>query len=61
MRPDAHEIYTRRKSHNIWLGLILGAFVLLIVAVTMVKISNGNLMEAFDHQPRPSLTGERIE
>jgi hypothetical protein len=61
MRPDSHEIYTRRRSHNVWLGVILGAFVVTILAVTMVKISNGALMEGYDHQPRASLTGERTE
>jgi hypothetical protein len=29
--------------------------------VTMVKITNGHMMEGYDHQPRTSLTGERIE
>ena len=60
MRPDRHEIYTRRKSHNLWLGLILGAIVLLIGAVTIVKMSNGHMMEGYDHKPRASL-GERTE
>ena len=60
MRPDSHEIYTRRKRHNLWLGLILGAIVVLIGAVTIVKMSNGHMMEGYDHQPRVSL-GERTE
>ena len=60
MRPDSHEMYTRRKSHNLWLGLILGAIVLLIGAVTIVKMSNGHMMEGYDHKPRASL-GERTE
>ena len=37
-----HEIYKRRRSRNIGLGLTLGAFVLLIMAVTMVKLSQGS-------------------
>jgi hypothetical protein len=49
MRPDSHQIYRRRRSRNLGLGLTLGAFVLLIFAVTMVKLSEGNDMRGFDH------------
>jgi hypothetical protein len=55
MRPDSHEIYARRRSRNVGLGVALGAFVLLIFAVTLVKLYEGHSMEAFDHQFRPSL------
>ena len=41
MRPDSHEIYGRRRSRNLGLGLTLGAFVLLIFAVTVVKLHEG--------------------
>jgi hypothetical protein len=61
MRPDTHEIYTRRRSRNVGLGLILAAFVLLVFAVTLVKLGEGQKIEGFDHQIRPSLlpqTGE---
>ncbi len=53
-----HELHIRRKARNIWLGAILGAFVILVFAVTIVKMINGNQMEAFDHEVRPSLTVE---
>ena len=49
MRPDSHEIYGRRRSRNLGLGLMLGAFVLLIFAVTIVKLSEGAEMRGFDH------------
>jgi hypothetical protein len=49
MRPDSHQIYGRRRSRNLGLGLTLGAFVLLIFAVTMVKLSEGQEMRGFDH------------
>jgi hypothetical protein len=49
MRPDSHELYNRRRSRNRGLGLTLGAFVVLIFAVTMVKVSEGEDMRAFDH------------
>ncbi len=53
-----HEMHTRRKARNIWLGLILGGFVVLVFAVTIVKMMNGSQMEAFDHSVRPSVTVE---
>jgi len=34
-----HEIHTRRKGRNVAVGLILGGFVLLIFAVSIVKLS----------------------
>lgn len=55
MRPDTHEIYTRRRSRNVGLGLVLAGFVALVFAVTIVKLGEGQKMEGFDHQIRPSL------
>ncbi len=55
MRPDTHEIYARRRSRNVGLGAVLAAFVVLVFAVTIVKLAQGQKMEAFDHQQRPSL------
>jgi hypothetical protein len=49
MRPDEHEIYSRRRSLNRGLGLTLGAFVLLIFAVTVVKLTHGEEIRGFDH------------
>jgi hypothetical protein len=49
MRPDSHEIYGRRRSRNLGLGLTLGAFVLLIFAVTVVKLLEGADMRGYDH------------
>jgi hypothetical protein len=51
-----HELHLRRRRRNTWLGLVLGGFVALIFGITMVKMSNGQLMEGFDHSLRPSLT-----
>lgn len=50
-----HEIHARRRSRNIWLGAILGGFVLLVWAVTIVKMSHGDAMQGFDHVLRPEL------
>ena len=35
-----HEIHTRRGGRNVGVGLMLGGFVLLVMALTFVKISN---------------------
>ena len=49
MRPDSHEIFTRRRSRNRGLGLVLGAFVVLIFAVTVVKLYEGEALRGYDH------------
>jgi ferric-dicitrate binding protein FerR (iron transport regulator) len=55
LRPE-HEIHTRRRSRNVGLGVVLLGFVALVFALTVVKVQQGDMMEAFDHQPRVSLT-----
>ena len=52
MRPDSHEIYGRRRSRNLGVGLTLAAFVLLTFAVTIVKLGEGLDMQGFDHTPQ---------
>jgi hypothetical protein len=49
MRPDSHELYTRRRSRNRGLGLVLAAFVALVFAVTLVKLGEGGDIRGFDH------------
>lgn len=49
MKPDSHELYGRRRSRNLGLGLVLAAFVLLVFAVTVVKLSEGADMRSPDH------------
>lgn len=51
-----HEIHGRRRSRNVGLGLVLVGFVALVFGLTVVKVRQGDLMEAFDHQPRVSMT-----
>lgn len=58
LSPD-QEIKARQSKNNNVLGLILGAFILLIFAVTIAKMISGHNMEAFDHVHRPAL--ENIE
>jgi hypothetical protein len=55
MRPDSHELYGRRRSRNLGLGLVLGFFVLLVFAVTLVKLTEGQPIEGFDHSFRPQM------
>ncbi|AUH35175.1 hypothetical protein [Paracoccus tegillarcae] len=50
-----HEIHQRRRSRNVGLGLVLVCFVALVFALTVVKVQNGDTMEAYDHQPRVSV------
>lgn len=50
-----HEIHGRRRSRNVGLGLVLLAFVALVFGLTVVKVQQGDMMEAFDHQPRVSV------
>jgi hypothetical protein len=55
MRPTTHEIYGRRRSRNLGLGLSLAAFVLVVFAVTIVKLTAGHPMQGFDHSFRPHM------
>lgn len=50
-----HEIHGRRRSRNVGLGLVLVGFVALVFALTVVKVQQGGLIEAYDHQPRVSV------
>jgi len=53
-RPD-HELHRRRFSRNLGLGVTLVAFVMLVFALTVVKVTRGDPMQAFDHVARPEL------
>lgn len=37
-----HEIHQRRKGRNVGVGLMLVAFVVLILALTFVKVTGGD-------------------
>lgn len=47
MRPTTHEIYGRRRSRNLGLGLTLGGFVVLVFMVTVVKLDAGHAIRGF--------------
>ena len=40
LKPE-HEIHQRRKGRNVGVGLMLAGFVVLIMALTYVKITSG--------------------
>ncbi len=50
-----HELHRRRRKSNALLGLVLIGFVALVFGITIVKLKNGQSMEAFDHSVRPSV------
>lgn len=56
-KPD-HEIHRRRFGRNLGLGLALVGFVGIVFGLTIVKVSNGTMSQAFDHAPRPELVGK---
>lgn len=53
--PPQHEIYRRRFGRNLGLGLVLVAFVALVFGLTVVKVTRGMSMEAYDHAPRAAI------
>ena len=49
------EVHIRRRGRNFAvLGLLLG-FMVIVFAVTVVKIRTGGLLEGFDHTSRSSV------
>ena len=53
--PPEHEIYRRRLSRNVGVGLTLLAFIGIMFALTVVKVNRGDPMQAYDHVIRPEL------
>lgn len=53
---EQSDMHKRRLSRNIGVGLSLVAFCVIVFGMTVVKIREGSKMEAFDHQPRVSMT-----
>ncbi|KUP93935.1 cytochrome C oxidase assembly protein [Tritonibacter horizontis] len=37
-----HELHTRRKGRNMGVGLLLAGFVVLVLALTVVKLTSSN-------------------
>jgi hypothetical protein len=53
-KPE-HEMHRRRFSRNLGVGLVLVAFVALVFALTVVKVTRGEPMQGYDHQASPDL------
>ncbi len=51
-----HELHRRRSGRNLGVGLVLMGFVVLIYLLTVAKVQRGESLEAYDYQPRISLT-----
>lgn len=49
-----HDLHRRRRSRNVGVAVVLGAFILLVFGLTIAKVSQGDRMEAFDHTYRSS-------
>jgi hypothetical protein len=47
------EMHKSRFSRNLGLGLTLAAFVVLVFALTVVKVKRGDPMQGFDHTFQP--------
>lgn len=48
MIPDReHELHRRRRGRNFALGGALGVFVLLVFAVTIAKLADGQMMQGY--------------
>ena len=50
-----HELHHRRAGRNIGLALVLLGFIVIVFGLTVVKVTNGDPMQAFDHAPRPEM------
>ena len=44
---DEHELHKRRRGRNFALGGVLAAFVLIVFAVTVVKLASGHVIQGF--------------
>ncbi len=53
---QTHELHTRRFGRNLGVALSLVAFAAIVFGLTVAKIREGASMEAYDHQPRVSIT-----
>ncbi len=51
--PPEHEMHKRRFGRNLGVGLMLAAFVGLVFALTVVKVTRGDPMQGYDHVVQP--------
>ncbi len=55
-----HDLHKRRYSRNLGVALTLVALIALIFGLTVVKVTRGDPMQAFDHAVRPELTAREV-
>lgn len=55
-----HEIHARRLGRNVGVGVCLVAFVGIVFALSVVKITRGEAVEGFDHVPSQMSVGTEI-
>lgn len=55
MNRVTHELHDRRFGRNVGLGLTLLVFVVIVFALTVVKVRRGDQMQGFDHVVRPEM------
>ncbi|MDG4648584.1 hypothetical protein P6F26_09010 [Roseibacterium sp. SDUM158017] len=53
---QTHEMHKRRFGRNLGVALSLVGFAAIVFGLTIAKIQEGASMEAYDHQPRVSVT-----
>jgi hypothetical protein len=53
---QTHDVHKRRLGRNVGVALSLVAFAAIVFGLTIAKIREGASMEAYDHQPRVSVT-----
>lgn len=50
-----HDLHKRRFSRNLGVGLTLIGLVAVVFGLTVVKVTRGDPMQAFDHVVRPEM------
>lgn len=53
-RPQ-HELHARRFGRNVGVAVLLAGFVMLVFALTVVKVTRGDPMKGYDHVVEPAL------
>jgi hypothetical protein len=55
------EIHRRRRSQNFGVAICLILFIILMMALSFVKLTNSGPVEGYDHAPRPSMEEKALE
>jgi hypothetical protein len=55
---EEHEMHKRRFGRNLWLGLVLAAFVALVFGLTIVKVGGDGPQGGSDQAPAAAGAGK---